>query len=351
MDLREQKFGIEIEMTGLTRSRAAAVLAEWFGTRRSYTGGTYDTWTVPDQEGRKWKLMRDSSIDCQRRERGDRVPESSEYAVELVSPICRYSDIPVIQEAVRRLRGAGALSNPSCAVHIHINAAPFSAPKLRNLVHIVAAKEDMIYRALQVDWRRAAHYCKKMDRRFLEELDRQRPESLEEFKRIWYGGEDHSRKHYDPSRYHCLNLHSVFQKGTIEFRAFNGSLHAGKIKAYIQFCLAVTAQAYNQRYARPEPTVSENEKYTFRTWLLRMGLIGEEFKTARLHLLRHLEGDIAWKDPAQAQRQKERQQRRRALEAQWDRLEAGRAPPEPEEQAHHQNAPEEPSSSGFTMSM
>ena len=257
----------------------------------------------------------------------------------------------VIQEAVRRLRGAGALSNPSCAVHIHINAAPFSAPKLRNLVHIVAAKEDMIYRALQVDWRRAAHYCKKMDRRFLEELDRQRPESLEEFKRIWYGGEDHSRKHYDPSRYHCLNLHSVFQKGTIEFRAFNGSLHAGKIKAYIQFCLAVTAQAYNQRYARPEPTVSENEKYTFRTWLLRMGLIGEEFKTARLHLLRHLEGDIAWKDPAQAQRQKERQQRRRALEAQWDRLEAGRAPPEPEEQAHHQNAPEEPSSSGFTMSM
>ena len=27
------------------------------------------------------------------------------------------------------------------------------------------------------------------------------------------------REHYNNSRYHCLNLHSVFQKGTIEFQA------------------------------------------------------------------------------------------------------------------------------------
>jgi len=33
-------------------------------------------------------------------------------------------------------------------------------------------------------------------------------------------------------------------------------------------------------------TQPENEKYTFRTWLLRLGLIGDEFKTARMHLLK-----------------------------------------------------------------
>lgn len=279
MDLREQKFGIEIEMTGISRDHAAKVLEEYLGIRRVYQGGTYETWVVVDQADRNWKLMRDSSIDRQRLERGERVEEpDSDYAVELVSPICQYPDIPVIQEA----------------------------------------------------------------------LDRQRPETLEEFKLVWYGGEDRSRKHYDPSRYHCLNLHSVFQKGTIEFRAFNSSLHAGKIKAYIQFCLAITAQAYNQRRARPEPTVSENEKYTFRTWLLRMGLVGEEFKTARLHLLRHLEGDIAWKDPAQAQEQRERRQRQRALETAEVQPAAELALPD----IHStQDPPEEPSFSGFTMSM
>ena len=36
------------------------------------------------------------------------------------------------------------------------------------------------------------------------------------------------------------------------------------------------------------------------------GMIGEEFKTARQHLLKNLDGNIAWKDPAQAQQQRER---------------------------------------------
>ena len=135
----------------------------------------------------------------------------------------------------------------------------------------------------------------------------------------------------------------MFQKGTIEFRAFNGNLHAGKIKAYIQFCMAITAQAYNQRSARPDRTVSDNEKYTFRVWLLRLGLIGDEFKTARLHLLSHLEGNIAWRDPAQALRQKERMRERRALEAQsGEAADVGELQIEPEPEAQ---AP------GFTMSM
>ena len=51
-----------------------------------------------------------------------------------------------------------------------------------------------------------------------------------------------------------------------------------------------------------------NEKYTFRTWLLRLGLIGDEFKTARHHLLKNLDGCIAWKDPQQAVMQRERLQ-------------------------------------------
>ena len=40
--------------------------------------------------------------------------------------------------------------------------------------------------------------------------------------------------------------------------------------------------------------------------MLRLGLIGDEFKTARHHLLKNLDGNIAWKDPAQAEKQKER---------------------------------------------
>lgn len=103
-----------------------------------------------------------------------------------------------------------------------------------------------------------------------------------------------------------MNLHSVFQKVTIEFRLFNSTTHAGKIKTYIQLCLAISAQALNQSSASRIKTTSTNEKYTFRTWLLRLGMIGDEFKTARKFLLENLEGGIAWKNPEQAERQKER---------------------------------------------
>ena len=45
-------------------------------------------------------------------------------------------------------------------------------------------------------------------------------------------------------------------------------------------------------------------------------VIGDEFKTARQHLLKNLDGNIAWKDPAQAERQKERLAALRSIEQQ-----------------------------------
>jgi hypothetical protein len=299
--MRSQKFGIEIELTGLTREKAAEVAAEYFGTTASYDGTYYRVWVATDPQGRKWKFMSDSSIQIESKRQGQEAE-----AVELVSPICDYEDIPTVQELVRKLRGAGAIANSSCGLHVHVNAAPYDARKLRNLCNIMASKEDLIYRALEVNVAREHQYCQKADNRFLEELNRRKPHTLDAVKNIWYNGEDGSGQHYHSSRYHCLNLHATFSKGTIEFRLFNSTTHAGKIKSYIQLCLAISHQALSQRSASRMKTASSNEKYTFRTWLLRLGMIGDEFKTARLHLLEHLDGCIAWKDPEQAVRQRER---------------------------------------------
>lgn len=345
MEIQGQDFGIEIEMTGITRGRAAEVIADYFNTTREYEGTYYDVYFAKDASGRKWKVMSDASIDCQRRERRRKVSADRSYSVELVSPICQYTDIATVQELVRKLREAGAFVNSSCGIHIHINAAPFEATKLRNLVNIIAAKEDMIYKALKVSRGRESSYCQKIDPRFLEELNRQKPKTLDKLSRIWYNGRDGSHEHYHSSRYRCLNLHSVFQKGTVEFRAFNGEMHAGKIKAYIQFCLAITAQALNQRSASPAKTQSSNEKYTFRVWLLRLGMIGDEFKTARKHLLDHLEGCIAWKDPAQAERQKERLRQKREEERLQAQTQQENPSGEPVIEA------EDEQSSAFNMSM
>jgi len=312
--MKDQRFGIEIELTGLSRLRAAQVLAEYFGTPVSHDGGYYGIYSVLDGQSRRWKVMSDGSITTEKKEGRRIVPADSTYSVELVSPICRYEDIETIQEIVRKLRAAGAIANASCGIHVHVDASPHNANTLRNITNIMASKEDLIYKALQVSVARERRYCKKVEQSFLEELNRKKPKTLEQVSRIWYNGNDGRHEHYHNSRYHCLNLHSVFQKGTIEFRLFNGTTHAGKIKAYIQICLAISHQALIQRCASRIKTQSTNEKYTFRTWLLRLGLIGDEFKTARLHLLEHLDGCIAWKDPAQAERQKQRLRQKKEKE-------------------------------------
>ena len=299
-------------MTGVTRKKAAEVCAAYFGTSANYAGTYYNTYTALDPQGRQWKFMSDASIKPQRKEGRQRVAASDEYQTEMVSPICHYEDIVPIQEIVRKLKEAGAITNESCGIHVHIDASPFEARTLRNITNIMAAKEDLIYKALGVSVARQHRWCRPVEQRFLEELNSRRPRSMQEVERIWYNGNSRRHTHYDDSRYHCLNLHSVFQKGTVEFRLFNGTLHAGKIKAYIQFCLAVTAQALNQTCASRIRTETTNEKYTFRTWLLRLGLNGKEFETARYHLLKNLPGCIAWRDPAQAIAQQERLRRKRA---------------------------------------
>lgn len=337
MELKDQRFGIEIEMTGITRAKAAEVAAEYFGTSSRYIGSGYDAYAAVDSQGRQWKFMSDASIDAQRKSNGRTVSADADYRTEMVSPICRYEDIIPIQEIIRKLKENGAITNKSCGIHVHIDASPFDARTLRNITNIMASKEDLIYKALGVSVARQNRWCRPVEQRFLDELNRQKPRSLDGVEHIWYNGTTRRYTHYDDSRYHCLNLHSVFQKGTVEFRLFNGTLHAGKIKAYIQFCLAIGAQALNQTCASRRKTQTTNEKYTFRTWLLRLGLNGEEFATARQHLLANLDGCIAWRDPAQAEAQKERLRQKKEKEREQARQEQTvpeTAPvPEPIEQA------------------
>lgn len=246
--------------------------------------------------------------------------------MEFVSPICKYEDIPTVQELIRKLRSGGAKVNDSCGIHVHVDASAHTPQTLRNIVNIMASKEDLLYKALQVQVSRE-RYCQRADTRFLDELNHRRPRMMEAVERLWYNGESGRYCHYDDSRYLALNLHSVFSKGTIEFRLFNSTLHAGEAKSYIQLCLAISHQALVQKSASRIRTQPENEKYTFRTWLLRLGMIGDEFKTARLHLLKHLEGNIAWRDPAQAEAQKARLAAKRLEEAEAPVQETSTAEP------------------------
>lgn len=293
--MKNQKFGIEIEMTGVTRKQASEAIAQYFGTSSSYVGGSYDAYTATDRKGRAWKCMSDASINCQRKMGKRTVGAGSMYSTEVVSPILEYEDLADLQEVVRQLRHAGAFTNSSCGIHIHVDASQHTPASLRNLVNLMAQKEDILYKALAVDPSRLS-YCNKVNTTLITVINQKKPQALAQLADMWYAGCYGDRMaHYNRSRYRGLNLHATFTKGTVEFRLFNSTLHAGEVKAYIQFCLALSHQALVQKKASCRRSVSDNEKYTMRCWLLRLGLNGDEFKTCRHHMIKRLDGDSAWR--------------------------------------------------------
>ncbi len=299
--MKEQTIGVEVEMNHITRSAAAKIAAELFGTGRyqntAFRNG-YCTWSAWDQQGREWKFQRDTSISG---------PEAEKC--ELVTPILKYNDIELLQELIRRLRKAGAISHAGvgAGVHIHIGAQGHTAQTLRNLANIMASHEQLIAEAIRIDNYRMRQYCKMVDINFLKQLNSKKPTTMAQLADIWYTSQGYNNgrdAHYNGSRYHMLNLHATFTKGTVEFRLFqfdkpeNGKrngLHAGQLKSYIQLCLALNQMAKDLKTASSKPQQHENPKFAMRTWLNRLGLIGAEFATAREFLTKNLSGNAAWR--------------------------------------------------------
>ena len=282
-------------MTGLTRRQAAEALGGLFGTQFRYLGGTYKAYEVPDREDKVWKIVYDSSIRPVRPERS-RYPED-EYKVEMNSPKLEYSEMGKLQEVVRTLRRAGAVVNSSCGMHVHVDASKHTPQSLKNALSIMYSKEDILFKALKVNESRVERWCQKVREPMLEKI-RKLPANttMDRLKQEWYEGSDDSYQHYNWTRYYALNLHSVFYRGTLEWRCFESTLHAGKVRANITLALAISAQAINQKRTLMRKTeISENPAFTFRTFLLRLGLIGPEYKNVREHLLSNLPGDRAWR--------------------------------------------------------
>ena len=299
-DFLKSNLGIEIEMTGITRRKAAKVVAEHLGGTIEELNDYYKTFRITAPDGRKWKIMYDGSINTQKKVGGDKVSASKEYSVELVSPILTYEkDIESLQEMIRKLRKAGAFSGQqNCTgIHIHLDGRDHTPRSIRNFMNIIYSRNDLLYEALQIE-RRRMQYCKKMDQSLVERMNKKKPTTMKQIEDIWYQGySDRRERHYHQSRYHFLNLHSLFNGvGTVELRGFNNpNLHAGKIRSYVVLALAMNHQALTQKSASSKKPQIENPKFSMRTWLNRIGFIGDDFKNCREHLCKHLDGSAAWR--------------------------------------------------------
>ena len=303
-----RNFGVEIEMTGITRKKAAEVIQKVLDGklyRRSSSKGR-DHYQIIDKQERKWRIMFDRSMT--RCDENYELTENEDYGVELCTPVLKYKDIPVLQEIAEKLEQAGAVTGAEfrAGLHIHISGDDFTPQQVTNLVNIFSSKENYFWQALDVAECREP-YCQKINRDFVQELNEKRPQTMDGIAELWYKHSD-SRYRSDryKSRYRFLNLHSLFQNGHYEIRGCNATLDRDEIHAYLSMFLGINNAAMTKQRCSPAESTTTNMKYAVRVVLINLGLNGKEFASARFHLLKHLDGNSAWLHPEAGVKQRER---------------------------------------------
>ncbi len=98
----------------------------------------------------------------------------------------------------------------------------------------------------------------------------------------------------------------VIDEKRLIFTGFPATDDEDEIQAFIKLATLMNRQVREQNRIQNKKADESNEKYTFRSWLIRIGMKGNEFKETRSILLKRLSGHTAFRTPAEAARWKAR---------------------------------------------
>ena len=106
----------------------------------------------------------------------------------------------------------------------------------------------------------------------------------------------------------------TFTDGTLNFTGFPFSNNYAKTAAFQQLACAISKHVIDQKRIQVKLINTENEKYIFRVWLIRIGMDGKDCKQARKILIENLSGHTAFRTKADEEKWKARQaEKRQAL--------------------------------------
>ena len=157
------------------------------------------------------------------------------------SPKISLNEIKNIRPVIDALNMAGLSAEGTMTITLFLEG--FSETSLENLNNMLASKETLIKKALSVD----------------------------------------------------RELKVSAENNEITFPFWNATLNTDEVQTYITLARQMAEQAKAQKRVLRNEKTSDNEKYAFRCFLLRLGFIGDNFKTERKVLLSRLSGNGAYR--------------------------------------------------------
>lgn len=237
MAIHDHHFQLTLDLTSRSPQQLALAIGEEVqGAAEHRKTELRAPWIVTDARGRVWRL---TPLDA----RATRV--------QLATPVLSHADLVVVRDVLRAARHSGARVEAGGKALLLVDAAALDARAMTNLTKIVHKQQQLLARAfgLGTESMRVA-----------------------------------SRKG------------APFAGASIAFE-IGATLHSGELAAAATLGLAIVERARTARAAssKPRPFSSESARYDFRCFLLRLSLVGEEYRATREQLLKRLPGNAAWK--------------------------------------------------------
>ena len=245
--MRWKKYGIEMDMTGITRKAVAEILAEQFDTKVVFCLSD-NGYNVPDQNQRLWRILPSDSIKAERYNGEKVVGANYMYQVKLLSPFLYENEFPMLEKALEQLELRGAIVNDSTKMNLFLDVSCIEnwEKYQTNLENLYESKGELFQKALDIPFSQVADTSQGKE------------------------------------------------NGIISFPYFKSTLNKKELLSDIQFAQIVSSFAENNRTVSQKKSDNQNDKFMMRTWLVRAGMVGEEYKFARKMMTKNLEGNSAW---------------------------------------------------------
>ena len=152
-------------------------------------------------------------------------------------------------------------------VNILISLEGHNLNTLKNLVNMIFSKQDLINKVFELDE-------DLISEREITKLNTS--ETLEDF---------------------TENLKTEYIK--IEGDNISFTLETDIARSASLFFGLLNEKAKEIKYASSKQIITDNAKYAFRTWIMRLGMIGTDYKEVRKELLQNLNGNSAFRRPGE----------------------------------------------------
>lgn len=253
--MRWKKYCIEMDMTGITRKAAAEKLAEQFQNVAAFCLED-NGYHVQDQNQRLWRVLPSDSIKAEKYKGEKVVGANYMYQVKLLSPFLYENEFPMLEKALEQMELRGAIVNDSTKMNLFLDVSCIEnwEKYQTNLENLYESKGELFQKALDIPFSQVA------------DTDQ--------------------------------------ENGIISFPYFKSTINKKELLSDIQFAQIVSSFAENNRTVSQKKSENQNDKFMMRTWLVRVGMVGEEYKFARKMLTQNLEGNSAWQkmmEPAEIQ--------------------------------------------------